>query len=549
MKQFIPTLKLKPRFLILILWLGLALIIAALSVGLVTAKWNALPLGLLISGVVFLGVWLLLKWQIAARNASSWWRRRSIQSGTNAIIATLAVVVILGVINFFGVRYSTQVDLTEAQQFSLAPQSKEVLKSLNQPVKVLIFDTSPDPQNRTLLERYQRLNPDIFDFEFIDPQAEPGLARKYDVNAIGEVVLESGDRTKKLDAGLTEISLTPAISNLVSDRQVTAYFVQGHGEIPLTGDQESLIGVKAALEQEGTMVQTLNLSTLKQFPQDANLLVIAGPRQPFLAAEIQQLETYLAEGGRVLFLLGPEIEQPRLNEFLTQWGIEVDPRFVIDGASSRPAVPLVIQYGDHPITRNFSRRLSFYPTAQAIRVEEEAELESAPPPEEQKENDKPEPQVTELLLSGELSWAETDPEGETLQPDPPQDLQGPLTLGVAISQDLDPSTPKPEQEENNEAEAEAKSPTKQARMVVIGDADFARTVYFEQELNADVLLNSINWLSSDETDPALSIRPKEPTNRRLDLNTQQGRLVVFLGLGLLPLGAFGIAAGLWWQRR
>ncbi len=528
--------------------------IAALSIGLVTATWDTLTLGLLISGLVMLGIWLLFQGRIATQQAGSWWRSRSLQTGTNAIISTVAVVVILGLVNFLGVRYSTQVDFTEAKQFSLAAQSKQVVETLKQPVKVLIFDTSADPQSRTLLERYQRLNPKDFSFEFIDPQAQPGLARQYDVRTVGEVVLESGDRTKRLDTGLSETTLTPAISGLVSDRKIKAYFVQGHGEIPLTGDQESLTGVVSALEREGTVVEPLNLSTQKQIPEDTNVLVIAGPQQPFLAPEIKELEAYLNGGGRVLFMIDPEVSTG-LDDLLQQWGVALDSRIIVDGSSARPIVPLITQYGEHPITQNFARRLSFYPAARAIIVKEnqgESDLEQSEAQDESNGQEKEEqqeskPQVTPLLFSSELSWAESEPENENLQPDPPQDLEGPLTLGVAITKDLEPKQT-PQQEQGKDT-SKTKPVEKQARLVVIGDSDFARTVYFEQELNGDVLLNAVNWLSSDETNPTLSIRPKEPVNRRLELNTQQNRLVSLLSLGLLPLAAFGTAAGLWWQRR
>jgi ABC-type uncharacterized transport system involved in gliding motility auxiliary subunit len=72
-------------------WLGPALVLMGLSAGVVSGKWEPVPLGLLISGIVLIGLWLLFQ----ARE-SNWWGRRSTQAGTNALVATLAVLLILG---------------------------------------------------------------------------------------------------------------------------------------------------------------------------------------------------------------------------------------------------------------------------------------------------------------------------------------------------------------------------------------------------------------------------------------------------------------------
>ena len=262
-----------------------------------------------------------------------------------------------------------------------------------------------------------------------------------------------------------------------------------------------------------------------------------GPKRPFLADEVTLLETYLNEGGNILFLLDPETDL-NLDSLLNIWGIELDQRLVIDPTSSTPAWPLIIDYGDHPITKTFAQRLAFFPEAQAIVSDETSELER-----------------TALLLTNPASWAEADPQGEDLKPDPERDLQGPLTLGVAISKSLTPDAKPPEAKDKAQssqpdaAASQLKPDQKQARIVVIGDSDFVKTAFFAEELNGDLFLNAVNWLSSDRDDPALSIRPKEPKNRRLKLTPERGRLLSWIGLGLLPFGSFGAAAALWWQRR
>jgi ABC-type uncharacterized transport system involved in gliding motility auxiliary subunit len=614
-KRFLPRFKGSSKLIMLLLWLGVLLVVAGFCAGFISG-WSAVPVGLVIGGGVLLGLGVLLQWQYSPP-PDSWWRRRSIQAGTNAVIAAAAVMVILGLVNFLAVRYPTQIDLTEAKLFSLAPQSKQVVRSLQQPLTVLIFDKVVDTQSRTLLEQYQQLNPDRFEFEFVDPQAQPGLAQKYQVRTAGAVVLDAGARTKTLDTALTEVNLTAAIANIVKDRQTQVFVIQGHGELPIAGTQASLAEAVEALRRQGLQTELLNLVERQQIPKETDVLVIAGPKRAFLPAEIKLLETYLKQGGKALLMIDPET-QHGLEPLLSQWGITLDQRLVVDASGSGqfiglgPAVPLVIDYGPHPITKDFAQGITFYPLAQAVNVEQ-----------------MPNQQVTELLRTGKSSWAESDPDSEQLRFDAQKDRQGPLVIGVAIqglqpdskspqtpeakaTQDKTSSSPSPTANSANEGQdssppaiapsssispstapspkaspqsqaqpkgiaeqasvpkpsvsqpspspkpslpsptpqpATAQStPKPQARLVVIGDSDFASSGPFKQVLNGDLFLNAVTWLGSDEANPSLSIRPKEVTNRRLQITPQRQRVLTTLG-ALLPLSALGVAISLWWQRR
>lgn len=499
-----------------LLGLGPLLLITAFSAAAVSGKWAGVPLGLAIAGGVILALGILV-WGQANQG---FWGRRSTQVGTNAFLSTLAVLVILALLNFMAVRYSHRIDLTDTQFLSLSPQSQTVVTSLKQPVKVLIFEAPPNPTSRSLLEQYQRQGGGKFSYQFIDPQAEPGLAQKYQVQAPGDAFIESGKRVEPLTGGVTEVNLTPAIQRILSDRQSTAYFTLGHGELPLEGAKDSLSQAIAGLKQKNITPQPLNLLTTGRVPSDANVVILAGPKKPFLPAEVLMLENYLQNAGSLMLMLDPG-SQAGLEPLLKAWGVETDNRLVVDASGAGqliglgPAAALVNQYGDHPITRNFGQEFSFFPLAKDITVKQVG-------------ND----QVTDLLKTSPQSWAEANPENQQLQFDPTTDRKGPLTLGVAISRPI-PITGKPAQ---------------QSRMVVIGNSGFAANGAFEQGLNGDLFLNAVAWLS-DRDDQTLSIRPKEPTNRRLQMTVTSGNWLGLISLLLLPVGAFSVAAVLWWKRR
>lgn len=557
-----------------LVWAGSLLAIGSLFAGFVTNNWTGLLVGLLAAGLVF----TLLGLQLQGRQVSwrSIWARGSVQAGANALTATLAVLVILGMVNFLGVRYSTRLDLTENQVFTLAPQTQQLLQNLEEPVKVWVFAERPDDQVRRLLEDYSRRSQGNLTFEFVDPQLRPGLARDFGVREFGEVYLKRGERQQFVQSvqqePLTEAKLTAAIEQIRSDRLAKAYFLQGHGEPPL----DRLSQATQALNNKNITSAPLNLaeraatgeSAQPQVPEDATLVVVVGPKRALFDAEVQALETYLNRGGSLLLLLDPNT-QPGVDPLLQEWGVQMDERLVIDAAGGGlgidatgslvgfgPTAPLVTTYGEHPITEDFGNGNSFYPLARPLELMDVAGINQ-----------------TQLLLTNDQSWAESDLSGEQVQFNPEADLQGPLTLGVALQKqppdseaatadsqaESQPSNDTPEEQPDGdpqETPAATPEPTPteedtaapQPRMVVVGNSNFITDGLFNQQLNGDVFLNSAVWLSRQDDQP-LSIRPKEVTNRRIVMSPTQGRLIDLVAVIILPLLSLVASVGLWWQRR
>ncbi len=498
-----------------LLWAAPLFIIAGTTAGLVSDRWDWLPVTLLSLGGVALLLWLIIQ----SRVSGSFWGRRSTQTSTNAILTVVAVIVLLGVVNFLGNRYSVEIDLTENQAFTLAAETRDVLQNLEEPVEVLVFDTNAASRDRLLLEQYRRQSNDRFSFEFVDPQAQPSLAREYNVTQVGQVIVKAGSKTQRIDEDLAERNLTPAIIRVTSDRTVTAYFTTGHNELPLTGGSASLGEVAKLLEQRDVELLPLNLLEKGRVPEDADVIVVAGPRQPFLRLEEELLKRYLNNGGSLLLMLDVDVNIG-LEDLLKDWGLTLDNRWVIEGSGVGQQVGLgpdtiiVTTYGNHPITQRFAQGPSLFPRAQAIRIEPV------------KDDD-----IVELALSGSQTWAETDWHSGDLEFTEGVDTLGPLPVGVAVTRTL------------------SKEPLKQARLVVFGDSEFATNgVIAYQGINSDLLVNSVLWLG-DRAQEELSLRPREATNRRLQLNVTTKRWIEMTAVFLLPLLAFGLAVVVWWRRR
>jgi len=520
----IPQLK----YLKYLFWFGPILTVAGITLATLSESWGATSLGLVILGIVIIALWLIF----ISSGTEGIWNQRATQVGTNALISTLAVMAILGMLNFLSVRYAVRLDLTETKLFTLAKQSQEVVKNLQKPVKVLLFEREVNPADRALLESYRRYSSQ-FSFEFIDPQVQLGLAQKFGVQSPPEVHLELGEKRQFIQSlreeALSEVKLTNAIEQLTSDRTDKIYFLQGHRERSLEESANGLSQALAALKNKSFIGEPLTLTQKSTIPKDAAVIVVAGPKQSLFKEEEKALREYLNKGGSLLLMVDPSTN-PGLDNLLKEWGVKLDNRLAVDASGAGrlinlgPATPLITNYGQHPITKDFSGGISFYQLARPIDVEIIPGIASS-----------------NLLVTDERSWAESDLENKQLQFNPESDRPGPLTIGVALNRPVNSPTksPSPTPETENKAEP---------RLVVLGNSSFATNSWFSKELNGDVFLNSVTWLSKRDAQ-VLSIRPKEQKNRRINLTAGQAKTVGWLALAIVPFIGFAIAAIIWWLRR
>ncbi|MEM6755033.1 MAG: Gldg family protein, partial [Cyanobacteria bacterium P01_C01_bin.38] len=320
-----------------LIWFAPFLITAGLTVGLVSREWGTIPLVLIILGLAVAVFWLI--WQ---SYSTKWWSRRSTQVGTNALIATVAVVAILGLINFLATRYNIRNDLTETNLFTLAPQSKQVVENLEQPAKVLVFDANKNPVDEDLLENYARQSND-FEFEYIDPNLRPNLAEKFGVKEYGEVYLESGKNQQLVQVvnaqeRLSESRLTNRLALISNPNISKIYFLQGHGERQLERGQDNVSLAVQALADQNYIAEPLNLTQTATIPSDANAVILAGPQRELLEGEIQALQNYINDGGNLLVMVDPGVD-PKLDVLLQEWGVGLDNRLVINASESAQPQP------------------------------------------------------------------------------------------------------------------------------------------------------------------------------------------------------------------
>ena len=464
--------------------------------------------------------------------------RRIGRYGTSAVLQTLIALFIVGALAFLANRYHQRWDVSEAGVHSLSSQTVKVLEGLEQDVDVVAFYPKVEqPVIRALLDKYAYESP-RFQVQYADPNQRPDLIERYGVapEKLGEGLLRvaiGGESVEVTQAD--EPKLTNALVKLTRQGQKKVYFVTGHNERPIEGkdaDGKEGFGRAAdALRNENYEVATINLETVADVPEDADVLILAGPTRPLRPGDADKLDRYLARGGAVLAMVDPRA-QTDLPEVLHGWGVDVGNDAIVDRLQSlfgQAMSPMAAQYADHDITREL-REVTLFPMARSVRPR-------APGGEEDHGWS-----FVELVRTGDNSWAETDLDqlfAEGIAEPGPDDLPGPVSLAVAGRPRLASPPPAP-------AEGEPMT-LPDPRLVVFGDSDFAANQAIDAYRNRDLFLNSVNWLLGDVE--AISIRPNKARASRLTLSTEQLSQIRYLALFVLPQ-AIAIAGVLaWWSRR
>jgi ABC-type uncharacterized transport system involved in gliding motility auxiliary subunit len=96
------------------------------------------------------------------------------------------------------------------------------------------------------------------------------------------------------------------------------------------------------------------------------------------------------------------------------------------------------------------------------------------------------------------------------------------------------------------AEPGAEAPPK-GRFVVVGTSRWIANGFINFNGNRDLFMNMVNWLSSDED--LIAIRPKDPEDRRLNMNASQVTLMFWTSVVGIPLLMLAAGLSVWWRRR
>lgn len=479
--------------------------------------------------------------------AFNWLKTRQTKYGAYVAAYVVVIIAILVAVNFLANRYDKSYDATANKQFSLSDQTIKVVKDLKRDVKLTYFGRTDSFQGaRDLLDRYSSLSPKV-SVTFIDPERKPAQAKAAGFRSDSPVLIDSGVR-KEGAKSLTEEEVTGALIRSLKSGERNVCVLSAGGEHSIDDTEaRGYSYLKQLLERDNYKVKTIDFKapapdaskpvTIGQtpgqaappaanisVPKDCTVLVVGGPQTDYSAAVVNAIKSYVEGGGRVLIMLDetlrlgrdePAAENPGLLKMLSDWGVTVNKDLVLDLSGVGqifglgPEVPVILQYESHPITQPLTRIPTAYPLIRSI---------------DYKNADKT--SISKLFGTGEDSVAVTSV-GAGGAIDPRKGKKGPLTLAVAGTY----------------------SGTPQGRFIVTGTSYWAQNSLLgsRQLGNRDLLGNMVNWLSSDED--LISIRPKAPEDRPLNITPQKMGSLFWLSVVIFPLAVVSFGMATWWKRR
>ena len=255
------------------------------------------------------------------------------------LITSLIVIGITILVNFIAEidKFDIKWDLTPNKMYSIGDQTKKILEGLEKDVRIVFL------ADREELEEIQGAGELITSFldnydkypkvtvEYIDPDKNPSIIREVDKeNLLGlvtdNIVVVSGNKAKKVVASemfyadqnsgtpffAAEQSITGAIKFVTSDKTPVIYFLEGHGERPLETEYQ---GLKQILENGNYAVKTLNLAVEAKVPDDAEIVMVTGPKTDLSPEEADRLTTYFKNNGNAIFLFDPVNSDKRFDNF------------------------------------------------------------------------------------------------------------------------------------------------------------------------------------------------------------------------------------------
>jgi hypothetical protein len=482
-----------------------------------------------------------------------------VRIGLNVVVQIMLVLFLAAMINSYAFKHYARWDFSRDQKYALSDKTKRFLDSLKDKMRITVFFSPNTPITsdvQNLLTEYQYAGKGKIDVEQIDPERNLSRAKelfdKYKVVTDESLlVLDYNGRNKTVKAsemadvdqsGMEfgegprvaafkgEQAITSAMIDLVEGKKKTLGYVTGHKEPALSTPTSPVTMLKTFIENENIKFQELNLLDQPAVPADMNAVMIVGPQYDFSDHEMKVLQDFWDKQGRILVLIDPAANTPRLRAFLDELGIKVnDDRLMVFVRTGIQELALTRDVqahflGDSPVTKRLA-------DVRAIFVGGTSSL-TLDPNRGRAVNIRLEP----LIQAEKGYFAETDYNSDNqakLQADAQKAGDTPLTIAAAAEKG---------------GSADTRVQVNSSRLVAMSNSTFVQDNAIMQDQAAlDFVSGAVNWLLSREQ--MIGIAPKIPKPLTFSLDPEALRQLRWIVLVLLPLIPAAIGTVVWWQRR
>ena len=491
-------------------------------------------------------------------NFKKFLRRKGAKFGASSSLTVLlgiGIIVAVAVLSSRA-RFNKSFDVTRSQTNTLSDQSLRIIakiKESEEQIKINAWfqDQGAKDNFKNLLSLYEMEGAEL-QVSWYDLRKKPMLARADKLTSPNTVIFRRGKLESRI-ATFTEEKLTNALVKVLKDKSKKVYFTSGHGEGELQA--QSPMGydfVAQELDSNKYSTASLMLMETGKVPDDADLVVVAGPRYDLRKEEIDFLRDYLLKGGALLVMFDAVTKMSNLAAFTEEFGVKVnndllllppdDPRAVLFGQNNA----LVTDFDDfHSVTKDFGRQSASTMLMPNVRSLDKTEDNK------QGMNVELVAKTSETIVKVDNVMDESDLGNVT------QDrlMAGKFAViavatGKAKTPQLaDAGTEQADKEEAKDVDNKA-LPTaeeKQVRLIVTGSSHFARNQGVQTSVeHRDMFVNMTNFLLKDED--FISLRPKDVQKSSIVLTSSMSQLLLKLICYSYPF-IFMITGVVTWLRR
>jgi hypothetical protein len=413
--------------------------------------------------------------------------RDAVDSGLTLALA----VALLFPLNYLAHEFNHRWDVAYFKTTAPGTATQALVQNLEQPVQVVLFFPTASDVGREVLPYFEALQSPNLTVEVLDHALAPVRAKDLKVRDNGNIAFVQGEHTETLKIGTDLDKARRTLKKLDSEVQKKlltlakgerkAYFTAGHGELDWRGTEgpdTKITLLKKVLEALNFKVETLGIGEglATAVPDDASIVFVMGPTDPFLPAEVQALEAFRAGGGSLFIAMEPALPDGKvtgLEPLLATLGVTWSPVKVV---TDDPKTYLPIQGGIMDRQNLGTNRYSSHESVTTLSKNR---------------------QVAWMAVSGAGSFEET------------KDHLGKVTATVrTLAEAWDDQNGDFEFQEGTEARkvrdlaVVASGPAAadaEYRAVIVGDANFAADLLLSNlKANAQFVIDAANWLLHDE---------------------------------------------------
>jgi len=482
-------------------------------------------------------------------------RHARMRGNLHNLLTVVLTVGIYGMVIFLGYKYYDRWDVSPSGLYALSGKTTELLKNLPEPVTITTFFTrsTENPSKLSeqiirLIEEYKAKGRDKILVRNIDPVRDHAealeLSRELNFGADANLVIfQYGDKKtavpedrlgtmqlsgfrpgeKRLTSFNGEAVFTSTIQQLVEGDANVVYFLTGHGELSLE-DASTFAGVgkiKPMIERDNIVPRQLNLLQVGAVPEDADALVIMGPRQSLAKFEVEAISNYLDANGKLYLMQAPDTTSG-LESLLPKYGMRLSNDVLRAHVRDRGRIGLT---GDVPVGFT-DRKAVVNLQGLNLRLLNVRSIVLLPT-----RDGKPNPKVFPLIMAPDTFWGETNLADTAASYDPRSDHRGPLVVAAAYDGG---------KLEADEVEVAG------TRVVVVGATGFLANQSVT-DVGLDFFLNTLDWMVEKEL--ALGISPKEPAQFPIAITPLQMRVIVAAVCVVIPALVLILGGILWYTRR